>query len=727
MTTDVFGCTTTQLYDDLGRVIETHFADETSVALPEGQRSNSTYDANGNLLTYTDFNGEVMSYQYDEQNRRTFLDLEDDADVTYTYTLNGLQETIVDGRGTTEFVYDSRNRLIARKDPKTPLTADGFTLQYQYDLAGNRTQVRTPGGFTDYEFDERNRLETVTDSAQGETTYRYDSESNLTGMVLPSGIVESRKYDRLNRLTEIEQKDGESVVGGYTYELNAVGNRTAVTEADGRRVEYGYDDLDRLTTESITDPGDANDGRTYAYTYDDVGNRTQRVDSVEGTTTYRYDKNDRLLEEVSNGVSTTYTYDDNGNTLTKTVAGEGTTTYTWDDRNRLVAVQTADGDAIEYEYNEENIRVSSTVNGVETVFVVDGNRAYHQVLEEYVEGELEARYVYGLDLISVEREGEVAVYLTDGLGSTRALTDGEGNVVATYDYDAYGETIGSSGSIVNDYLFAGEQFDSELDQYYLRQRFYDQGTGRFGRRDVYEGSIFNPISLNKWAYGASNPVTFIDPSGLNFSLAEVSSFLSAHSALFAWMATGIGAVGTYATVVTSDPPSPVPFPFPGEGSVPPEFLEQERVGGDSVLNRILDFGRRLGGFGEGPQPDIDNIDITFPLDIGDLALHVFSSSSDYESIRRNLGIDIEEIQISNGVARAKVNITMRINRSDITSLKEAVKERGATKLVVDSGIVVNSKLTEHLNARVRDGKSFFGGKVSKGQSRISDFEVEFEL
>ncbi|NJN63290.1 MAG: hypothetical protein HC795_18805 [Coleofasciculaceae cyanobacterium RL_1_1] len=72
------------------------------------------------------------------------------------------------------------------------------------------------------------------------------------------------------------------------------------------------------------------------------------------------------------------------------------------------------------------------------------------------------------------------MFLTDGLGSTRALTDIDGNVVAAYDYDAYGETIGSSGSIVSDYLFAGEQFDSDLDQYYLRQRFYDQNSGRFG-------------------------------------------------------------------------------------------------------------------------------------------------------------------------------------------------------------------------------------------------------
>ena len=61
----------------------------------------------------------------------------------------------------------------------------------------------------------------------------------------------------------------------------------------------------------------------------------------------------------------------------------------------------------------------------------------------------------------------------NGLGSTRTLTDIDGNVVATYDYEAFGDLIGSTGAVENNYLFAGEQFDGELEQYYLRDRYYD--------------------------------------------------------------------------------------------------------------------------------------------------------------------------------------------------------------------------------------------------------------
>ncbi|MEC4896296.1 MAG: RHS repeat-associated core domain-containing protein, partial [Oscillatoria sp. PMC 1051.18] len=51
-------------------------------------------------------------------------------------------------------------------------------------------------------------------------------------------------------------------------------------------------------------------------------------------------------------------------------------------------------------------------------------------------------------------------------------------------------------------------------QYYLRDRYYDAGVGRFTRRDVYEGRLEEPITLHKYFYGNGNPVSYIDPSGL---------------------------------------------------------------------------------------------------------------------------------------------------------------------------------------------------------------------
>jgi RHS repeat-associated protein len=102
--------------------------------------------------------------------------------------------------------------------------------------------------------------------------------------------------------------------------------------------------------------------------------------------------------------------------------------------------------------------------------------------------------------------------------------------VATYTYDAFGELLDSTGEVENDYLFAGEQFDGELEQYYLRQRFYDAGVGRFTRRDTYEGRIGEPVTLHKYLYGNANPVNFVDPSGL-YSVGELSAAIVVNTIL----------------------------------------------------------------------------------------------------------------------------------------------------------------------------------------------------
>jgi RHS repeat-associated protein len=86
-------------------------------------------------------------------------------------------------------------------------------------------------------------------------------------------------------------------------------------------------------------------------------------------------------------------------------------------------------------------------------------------------------------------------------------------------YDAYGEKTDGTGTVSNKYLFAGEQFDEGLGDYYLRARYYDADTGRFVRRDTFEGWLNQPGSLHKYIYANDNPVSFIDPSGY-FSLAQ---------------------------------------------------------------------------------------------------------------------------------------------------------------------------------------------------------------
>jgi RHS repeat-associated protein len=93
-----------------------------------------------------------------------------------------------------------------------------------------------------------------------------------------------------------------------------------------------------------------------------------------------------------------------------------------------------------------------------------------------------------------------------------------------YGYEAFGESTNQSGTASNKYQYAGEQFDSALGDYYLRQRFYDTSSGRFGRMDSYEGIQEDPLTLNRYTYSNNNPITGIDPTRFNmWSIADVSA------------------------------------------------------------------------------------------------------------------------------------------------------------------------------------------------------------
>ncbi|MEI4551884.1 RHS repeat-associated core domain-containing protein [Pseudoalteromonas spongiae] len=123
-------------------------------------------------------------------------------------------------------------------------------------------------------------------------------------------------------------------------------------------------------------------------------------------------------------------------------------------------------------------------------------------------------YLYGDDLISqTDSNNTTNTFHYDGLGSTRSLSDDSGEQSDTYDYLAFGELQNQTGTTDNSYLYTGEQFDGDLDQYYLRARYYDQGVGRFTQQDAWMGRDGEPVTLNKYLYTHADPVNGVDPSG----------------------------------------------------------------------------------------------------------------------------------------------------------------------------------------------------------------------
>ncbi|MEX2499769.1 MAG: RHS repeat-associated core domain-containing protein [Wenzhouxiangellaceae bacterium] len=288
-------------------------------------------------------------------------------------------------------------------------------------------------------------------------------------------------------------------------------DQLGVTEHSGRVTNYSFDDAYRLLTETITDP--VNGDYSAEYTYDLVGNRTQStIDGVQ--TAYTYDANDRLTQAGGER----YFYDANGNTLRVEIDSDQTT-YQYDDRNRMVASSNTVGGittSSSYRYDIDGNRVQQTIDGETTDYTVDRNRDFAQVIGEFSPSR-DITYTHGDDLISQHSTAGPFYYHYDGLGSTRALTDDAETVTDTYDYEAFGDLLNQTGFTENNYRFTGEQYDPNLDQYYLRARYYNQNIGRFTQMDAFQGVASDPITLHKYLYASADPVNNIDPSG-NFSL-----------------------------------------------------------------------------------------------------------------------------------------------------------------------------------------------------------------
>jgi RHS repeat-associated protein len=157
---------------------------------------------------------------------------------------------------------------------------------------------------------------------------------------------------------------------------------------------------------------------------------------------------------------------------------------------------------------------------VTTRYLVDdlNPTGYSQVIGEVSNGEVQRTYTYGHMLVNqnqVTASGvQTSFYGYDGHTNVRFLTDENGQVTDTYDYDAYGNLTSSSGTTPNFYLYSGERFDQDLGVYHLRARSYDQRRGRFTSMDPFAGYTAAPQTLHKYTYVHGDPVNFIDPSGL---------------------------------------------------------------------------------------------------------------------------------------------------------------------------------------------------------------------
>ncbi|MFZ5968225.1 MAG: S8 family serine peptidase [Bacillota bacterium] len=501
-----------------------------------------TYTGDGNLQSKIDPMGQRFDYIYDIHGRLTNEIVKGQTKKAYTYDLNSNILTMTDAKGTVVMTYDEENRLLTKEMPSHGI------IQYTYDITAGvepgeiKTTVTDPNGnVTSKTFDKAGRLKAVENN--GETTqYSYNDNGSRKETIYPAGAKETYEYSKRGEITKLTNKKADgTIIDEYTYTYDDNGNQLTKTEKWGTTV-YTYDSVNRL--KEVQEPN----GIKTTFDYDKAGNRTSQIEVTNGAvklTNYQYNNRNQLEREtVQDAGKTTerqYRYDPNGNLVSKaeheikavsdteletvslSTAGDGKTDeitlFTYNEYNQMIKTITGN-QTITYGYNIEGYRDDKTIITVNTTtgavtedtlrFIYDGNKV---ILETDAVGNIKAQNIYGLNLITRKADNEKAYYMYNAHEDVTALTDASGNVLGTYQYDAFGNIREKTYEKPNPYTYAGYRYDEEMGLYYLNARYYDPKIARFITEDTYRGSLADPLSLNLYTYVSNNPIKYYDPTG----------------------------------------------------------------------------------------------------------------------------------------------------------------------------------------------------------------------
>ena len=543
--------TTNYEYDAWGHLVRT--TDST------GYNSGATtYDLNGNALTVTDANGNVTTNTYDALNRVLAANTvcSDTSNVSKSYAYDSMGRITKSTRDdlTTSYTYD----VMGRKSTEAEYTSVYATFKGFFYVGVSQYVDRQIVGinhllmysYTSYEYDSEMRVTKVKENGDETASYTYDANGNKASETLANGVVSTYTYNGCNKITSLVTKSGNSTISEYEYSYYLDGSDACKVRSENGIIEttnYEYDGLKRLTEEAVT-TGNSTD--TYAYEYDDYGNRVQMTatGSEEYETVYSYNDADGnytalLQEEVKtiegdsdttanglasspldltsaasedSGVETTvYIYDANGNQITKKT-DDKTETYTYDGLNQLIGF--TDGETVaSYAYNVDGLRIKKTVDDKTIHHVWDGSQ---QIIADVVDNEFyEANcYLRGTNLVATYNyqngvKSGYTYYTQNAHGDVVNLTDETGAVTKSYTYDAFGVEQNIDDADDNAFRYCGEYYDSESGTIYLRARYYDPAIGRFISRDSVAGKNTDPLSLNLYTYCHNNPIIGTDPSG----------------------------------------------------------------------------------------------------------------------------------------------------------------------------------------------------------------------
>jgi RHS repeat-associated protein len=426
---------------------------------PLGNNTQHTYDTVGRLSQTTYPDGVTLTRTYDNVGNVTRMLFSDGTDLQFSY--DSLSQLLTSN--SLSFTRDAESRITATQD-------QGITFGATYDDAGRvKTATYNDDAFTvTYTYDSTTALlSRVTDDLTNtQVDFAYDTDGRLTGISRSNGVNSTLTWDSAGRLTRIQ--DGSSI-----------------------DLQYSMDAAGQVTQVNMTVPSDPANALTL------------------GTDSFAYDAASRVS-------GTGYSYDSRG----RLTASQGHT-FQWNGTSAVTGI-----DSVSLAYNGLGDVVTRTDSNNTVLYYYNGAIDYRPIVAEQDEtsGQFLRYYVWTPDggllyMIDAADSNKVSFCHFDRIGSTLALTDSTGSITDSYAYLPYGKLLEHEGTSAQPFTFLGRwgvrQEGSGGDLYQTRVRYYGSVTARFLNREPLWPSTDDPREINPYQYAFNNPISHLDPTGLD--------------------------------------------------------------------------------------------------------------------------------------------------------------------------------------------------------------------